>query len=535
MESALLTLDRADGRSLRTGFLRSAQSFPDKPCLVIKGIEHSYAEVENLARRIAGQIVGSLGRRAERVGVFGYRSLTSYAGVLAALCAGATFVPLNPTFPRERTSDMIAQAELDAIIVDAGALEQLSQILSGLDNIPLLLAPETERVEGKAFNFITRDACGAAAPLVDLPPLLPGDIAYLLFTSGSTGRPKGVPVTHGNATAFLDFAASRYGITPEDRFSQTFDQTFDLSIFDLFLAWEKGATVFALQPLDLIAPARFIVRNELTVWFSVPSIPALMRKKNTLQPNLLPSLRVSLFCGEPLPAETAAAWQAAAPGSAVENLYGPTELTIACLYHCWDDSTSPEQCVNGIVPIGRPFDGLGAVVLDDDLHPVAEDESGELAVCGPQTTPGYWRDPAKTAERFVEVSGQSFPAERFYRTGDRVRRLPSGDYVYLGRTDHQIKVLGYRVELGEIEACLLTEPNTVEAVAIGWPIIDGSAEGIVAFVSGSEIDLDRTWQEARQRLPGYMVPKALHVVDAMPLNANGKIDRKALAARLDAG
>jgi acyl-coenzyme A synthetase/AMP-(fatty) acid ligase len=164
---------------------------------------------------------------------------------------------------------------------------------------------------------------------------------------------------------------------------------------------------------------------------------------------------------------------------------------------------------------------------------VPEGESGELVVCGPQTTPGYWRDPAKTAERFVELPDAPFPAERFYRTGDRVRRLPSGDYVYLGRTDHQIKVMGFRVELGEIEACLLSEANTVEAVAVGWPVRDGSAEGIVAFVSGAGVDLDWTRQEARRRLPDYMVPKQIWIIETMPLNPNGKIDRKALAATLE--
>jgi acyl-coenzyme A synthetase/AMP-(fatty) acid ligase len=258
-----------------------------------------------------------------------------------------------------------------------------------------------------------------------------------------------------------------------------------------------------------------------------------MRKKGTLKPDTLPSLRASLFCGEPLPAETAEAWQAAAPQSRVENLYGPTELTIACLWYRWNSAVSPAECVNGIVPIGRPFPGLGAALVDDDLHCVEQGEPGELCVSGPQTTPGYWRDPAKAAERFVELPGQAFPAERFYRTGDRVRRLPSGDYVYLGRTDHQIKVMGFRVELGEIEACLLSEPNTVEAVAIGWPVRDGSAEGIVAFVSGSGIDLDWIRQQARTRLPDYMVPKDIKLVETMPLNVNGKIDRLALAASLE--
>lgn len=532
MHAEPLTIDRVDGRSMRTGFLRSAAERPDSPCLVIKGATHSYSEIERSARTWANAIVSRLGRPAQRIGVFGYRSRVSYAGVLAALFSGATFVPLNPTFPRERTREMIRQAELDAIIVDQTGLGQLAEVLDGLDVAPLLLAPEAENVDAVAGAVVAAAELAGEPRLQDLPPLLPNDIAYLLFTSGSTGRPKGVPVTHANALAFIDFAVAHYGITGSDRFSQTFDQTFDLSIFDLFVAWEKGASVYALQPLDLIAPARFITRNELTVWFSVPSIPALMRKKNTLKPASLGSLRVSLFCGEPLPAETAEAWQGAAPNSVVENLYGPTELTIACLWYRWDTGSSPAACVNGLVPIGRPFPGLGAAVVDDDLRSVEDGGSGELCVSGPQTTPGYWRDREKTAERFVELPGQGYPGERFYRTGDRVRRLPTGDYVYLGRTDHQIKVMGFRVELGEVEACLLSEANTVEAVAIGWPVKDGSAEGIVAFVSGTEVDLDWSRAQARKRLPDYMIPKDIRVVERMPLNANGKIDRKALAESL---
>jgi amino acid adenylation domain-containing protein len=531
--SAELTIDKVDGRSLRTGFLISAQRWPNKACLVVKGTTYSYSEVEAWARCWAGAIVEAIDGRARRVGVFGNRSRTSYVGVLAALFSGGTFVPLNSTFPRERTREMIRQADLDAIIVDAGAVPQLSEVLQGLERVPLLVLPDASAPIGVNAVTLDRPQLAASKPLQQLPPLISNDIAYLLFTSGSTGRPKGVPVAHGNATAFLDFAAAHYNITTEDRFSQTFDQTFDLSIFDLFLAWDAGATVYSLQPLDLIAPARFITKHELTVWFSVPSIPALMRKKNTLKPDTLPTLRVSLFCGEPLPMETAAAWQVAAPNSVVENLYGPTELTIACLWHRWNSSTSPDQCVNGIVPIGRPFRGLGAAVVDDDLRIVDEDDAGELCICGAQTTPGYWRDPGKTAERFVELPGQEFPRERFYRTGDRVRRLRSGEYVYLGRVDHQIKVMGFRVELGEIEACLLGETNTVEAVAVGWPMNHGSAEGIVAFVSGIGIDLDHMRAEVRKRLPDYMIPNDIRVIETMPLNANGKIDRNALASSLE--
>ena len=160
----------------------------------------------------------------------------------------------------------------------------------------------------------------------------------------------------------------------------------------------------------------------------------------------------------------------AAPQSTVENLYGPTELTIACLTHRWDPSASPDLCVNEIVPIGRPFAGLTAVVVDDALRPVAPGEPGELCVSGPQTVPGYWNAPDKTVERFVTLQIDGTQTDRFYRTGDRVRQLPGGEYVYLGRIDHQVKVLGHRVELSEIEAVLSRNSGVTQAVAIGWPV-----------------------------------------------------------------
>jgi amino acid adenylation domain-containing protein len=483
--------------------------------------------------------VNRLDGRASRVGVFAYRSETAYTGVLTALFSGAAYVPLNRTFPPERTRAMCQAADLDAIIVDAASAGQLADVLRGLDRPRLTLLPDEVRLNSAAGAGTQTILCGQdlkrSAALEALPPVSTVEIAYLLFTSGSTGAPKGVGVTHGNVLHFIDVMTERYGIVANDRFSQTFDQTFDLSVFDMFVAWERGACVCVPQPLDLITPVRFTNQRELTVWFSVPSIPALAIKKGFLKPDSLPTLRWSLFCGEPLPRQTAEAWQAAAPKSVLENLYGPTELTIACLLHRWDPERSPGMCVNDVVPIGSPYPGLGAVVVDEQLRPVAHGETGELCVCGPQTAPGYWRDPTKTAERFVELAAPDLAGIWFYRTGDRVRRLDSGDYVYLGRTDHQVKVLGHRVELGEIEAVLLRQAGVVQAVALGWPVEGGSAQGIVAFVNGSKADGARIQQAAREVLPDYMTPRKVFVVDAFPLNANGKVDRIALAAGLDAG
>src|SRR5579862_4722151 len=525
-------LDRADGPSLRTGFLRQAAAQPDAPAIVVRGATSSYGGTEETARRWAQAILDACGARPERVGLFAYRSAVAYTGTLAALFSGATYVPLNPTFPGEKSAAMIAAADLDAVIVDSTCLPQVAK-LGALSQLPLLI-PEADigEIPGMSGRVFGKAELDRLAPLQNLPPLTPDDIAYLLFTSGSTGAPKGVPVTHGNAVYFMEFMSRRYGIAPHDRFSQTFDQTFDLSVFDLFLAWSNGACVYGMTPVELLSPTKYITQNEITVWFSVPSVPAQMGRRGTLLPNSLPTLRWSLFCGEPLTQRSAELWQAAAPNSVLENLYGPTELTIACFLHRWDPQRSPAMCRNSIVPIGRPYDGLAAVLVDERLEPVAEGQLGELCVNGPQTTPGYWRAPEITVERYVELPVGRHAKRRFYRTGDLVAKLPEGEYVFMGRADNQIKVLGHRVELGEIEAVLRAHSGVEHAVAIGWPTVGTTAEGIVAFVSGNVGAIDELLARAKAALPPYIVPRQIYVVSEMPLNANGKIDRRALQEKL---
>jgi acyl-CoA synthetase (AMP-forming)/AMP-acid ligase II len=260
-----------------------------------------------------------------------------------------------------------------------------------------------------------------------------------------------------------------------------------------------------------------------------------MLRRNTLKAGSMPSLRLSLFCGEPLPARSADGWLAAAPNSVIENLYGPTELTIACFLHRWDPAKSPAFCRNGIVPIGRPYDGLIAQLVGEDLKPVPDGEPGELCVAGPQTTPGYWRAPDLTAERFVELPINRHDSRRFYRTGDLAAILPGGEYVFIGRADQQIKVLGHRVELGEVEAALRKHPTVEHAVAFGWPLSAMAAESVIACVSGNGIDTAAIIEGAKASLPPYIVPREIHIIQEMPLNANGKVDRRALKERLLSG
>ncbi len=513
---------------LASGFARNARLAPDRPAVRVAKQTLTYGELDATARRWATALIAGAPRPLERVGIFAYRSATAYAGVLASLYAGAAFVPLNRTFPAARTATMIERADLDAIIVDDSSLPQLAAIIAQLSRVPRILLPTAAASAAPwgAAEVVDRTALATAAQLGELATVSADAPAYLLFTSGSTGHPKGVPITHRNALHFLAANQRRYRLTPEDRVTQMFDQTFDLSIFDLFMAWSAGACVCVPQPLEMLAPVRFIREHAITVWFSVPSIVALLRKKQQLAPGCLPTLRYSLFCGEALPRTLAESWQAAAPGSVLENLYGPTELTIACSAYRWDPLRSPAECVNDVVPIGTLYDGLHGLVLDDALRPVPDGESGELCVAGPQTFPGYFRDARATAENCFVRGGQ-----RYYRTGDRVRRT-AGAFVYLGRIDSQVKIRGYRIELGEVEAALNVNPGVVMSATIAWPIADGVAEGLQAFVVGN---VDGSGLRARlaTALPPYMVPTAIHVLDAMPLNANGKIDRRALVAQLE--
>jgi acyl-CoA synthetase (AMP-forming)/AMP-acid ligase II len=235
---------------------------------------------------------------------------------------------------------------------------------------------------------------------------------------------------------------------------------------------------------------------------------------------------LSLFCGEALPASLAAAWARAAPGSVVDNLYGPTEATIACTVHRFEPADEPEP--SGLVPIGSPLGSTRIRVVDEALREVVPGDAGELAVGGPQVVEGYLDDGAATVRAFVTLPGLG-PA---YLTGDRVRAGPDGELVFLGRLDTQIKVLGHRVELEEIEAVIREEAG-LDAIAVGWPHTETGAAGIVAVVAGRNVDIATLCERLSDRLPDYMLPREVRVLSELPLNANGKRDRRAAAALLE--
>jgi amino acid adenylation domain-containing protein len=531
-----LMRDVVTSRALGSGFLESSDKFPERTALEVGGETFSYRQVREQACSIAITLQTNTPDSAVPLtAVLAHRSFVAFCGILGAIFRGHGYVPLNPYFPVQRTAAMLEHSGCRSIVVGNEAIPALKELLPTTSRSLVVIIPASTNAtdlstEFPGHTFIYGNELRSVSNWRSVEAA-PDEIAYLLFTSGSTGQPKGVPVTHANIRRFLDVVTDRYAINQSDRFSQMFELVFDLSLFDLFAAWENGACVCCPNPGEAQLPAKYIIDSKITVWFSVPSLALSMKRTRMLTPGLYPGLRLSLFCGEALLEDVVEHWTKAAPHTVIENLYGPTEVTLACTAYRWDPERSPNESEHGIVPIGSPFPGVTTIVVDENLAEIAPGEPGELLLSGAQVVPGYWNDPQKTATGFVIPPGRNV---LFYRTGDLVRRPGAGQPLkYLGRIDQQIKIRGNRVELGEIEAALRDAAGVDIAVAIGWPVTPAGADGIVAFLGSRDVALEHVREQIRRRLPAYMVPRQIYPTDNIPLNPNGKVDRKALIERLD--
>ncbi|MEV0610265.1 amino acid adenylation domain-containing protein [Polymorphospora rubra] len=510
-------------RTLYDWFLTSARRHPDNVAIEVAADALTYAELRAATERLSADLVRHLGRPPRRVGLLSSRSLVGYLTYLAALRLGATVVPLNPANPAARNLAITDEAGLDLTVVDDTSGDGLAEYRRQTAVAVLDLTGDGWR------RFLTPDPEATVPPQVERGP---DDFAYIIFTSGTTGRPKGVPATHANVGSFLTEVIRRYRFRPESRVSQTFEMCFDGSILAMFGAWGSGATLCVAQRGDVLTPVRFINGKRLTHWLSVPSLISFAKRLRALAPGSMPTLRLSSFGGEPLTVQQVDDWTAAAPNTAVINCYGPTETTvIVTAYEVPADPAQRVAAVNRSVPIGDIYPHLEYVLLDDDLRP---SDDGELCIRGDQRFPGYL-DPAENAGRFVTFEGvrarvydgtEPLTARHWYRTGDRVRR-ESGELVHQGRIDHQVKVRGNRVELGEIEAALRIHPQVVEAVVITVAGVDGEVDLHAVYTGAPLADDDLTGLVGH--LPPYMRPRGFHHRAEIPLTEVDKVDRKRLA------
>jgi D-alanine--poly(phosphoribitol) ligase subunit 1 len=537
--------------------LDSARRFPDRPALWIDGRTYSYAELTAHAQRLADRLTAIDGAVCATLGE---RSLIAYCAPLACMLAGKIHVPLGTSFPAARMANILDRTRPSILICDENGASQLQDLLTAVDFAIAVLTHEALDADQDAGLDTNRhadldagdgrsssqenvaedglpaaNACAAADPRSGLVED-DGPIAYLLFTSGSTGVPKGVAVGHPALCAYVEAVRARYPELDEhQRCTQFFEPTFDLSMHDLFVTWAVGACLYCVPRSALLLPTDFVNAHRLTVWFSVPSMAATLQRYRLLNADALPSLTLALFCGEALPRPLAGAWMAAAPNARCENLYGPTEATIACMAHRVREADG----ATAVVPIGEAFPAMEIAIVREDGTHCDIDEIGELWLGGAQLALGYWRDPAQTTARFVSARFAGLDASRWYRTGDLATIDSGGVAHFRGRADRQVKLRGYRIELQEVEAhlrAICSRPERPVEVAV-VPISAHAGEppsGIAAFVAGADFDTRAALAAMKLRLPAYMVPSEIRVLDALPLNSNGKIDHPALAERLRA-
>ena len=504
-------------QTLPARFQRGLAVAPDRTALRHGEEVWTYRQLHERALIWAGALAAA---EAKAVGVLATKGPEAYTGILAALYAGATVVPLRPDFPAARLAQMAEAAEADVVIADAGALPVLEQVCGGQGRAALVVGPDEAATPVDGLPFATLKADPAAA-LSEPREVAAEDVAYVLFTSGSTGRPKGVRLTHRGFAHYFSLLDARYDFAPTDVFSQVFDLNFDCSVFDLFCAWGAGAEFTTVPPQSFRALPEFLAERGVTVWFSTPSAIDLVRRTGGLVPGAMPGLRWSFFAGEALTCRDVEDWRRAAPAATVENLYGPTELTVTVSAYRWSDEQTPGIAVNGVVPIGAVHAGHDVLLLDADGNPAAEE--GELCIAGPQMTSGYL-DPADASGRFLERNGLLY-----YRTGDRARRIgdDGADLAYLGRLDSQIQVQGWRIEPAEVEHALRA-CGVQDAVVVGAPTDSGIV--LVAYYTGephSAVDLVRG---LREQLPIGAIPRRFTRIEQFPLSPNRKVDRGALTA-----
>jgi len=501
----------------------------DATAIAWKSDRLSYAALEAASNRIAHLLRGLGCRRGDRVALLLSKSPLAIVSMLGTLKADCAYTPVDLRNPAARVAQILAALEARVL-------------LAGRDAAPLVqalgaLAPELRVawIDGAAPAGAPSHATRPdleLCPAAELPTENgPGDLAHILFTSGSTGVPKGVMITHANVLHFIAWAIEHFGIAPGDRCSGHSPLHFDLSTFDVYGTLTAGGVLHPVPPELNLLPhklAHFIRDAELVQWFSVPSALNQMAKAGAVREGDFASLRRLLWCGEAWHAAGLAHFMRRLPHVRFTNLYGPTETTIAS---SWYDVPSIPSDETRPVPIGRGCAGEELIVLDEQLRPVAPGETGDLYIRGAGLSPGYWRDPAKTAAAFLPSPFSADPQDRIYKTGDLARGSEAGEIVLVGRSDTQIKSRGYRIELGEIEAALHTIEELEESavVAVESPGPEGLAIAC-GYALRESAALEPADLRARlgERVPAYMLPSRWRRFGRLPLNANGKVDRKAL-------
>jgi amino acid adenylation domain-containing protein len=500
-------------RAIHELFAEQAAAHPAAVAVVFADRQITYGELDGRADKLARYLRARGVGPETRVGLCVERSVEMLVGLLGILKAGGVYVPLDPDYPSERLRFIIADTSARLVLTQrhlAAALPQQSAEVVCLDSD---WTPGT--TESGAW----------------VPPSVSGDnLAYIIYTSGSTGVPKGVGVAHRSVIRLVR-ATNYAAFGPGEVCLQFAPLSFDASTFEIWGALLNGGRLVVMPPgaNALEEVAQSISRHRITTLWLTAGLFHLLVDRHVAA---LGGLRQLLAGGDVLSVPHVRKFLRAAPHCTLVNGYGPTEnTTFTCCYRMTADTE-----INNSVPIGRPVSNTEVYVVDGNLEPVAEGIAGELLVGGDGLARGYYNRPELTAERFIPHPFSTEPGARLYRTGDLVRHLPDGHIEFLGRIDQQVKVRGFRIEPGEIEAALLSHKQ-VRAAAVIAEAENGTGKRLIAYVvaEGDAANGRELRRYLKERLPDYMIPAAFVALAGLPLTPNGKIDRRALPAPAPSG
>ena len=499
-----------------------ANACPHKVAIEDGALGITYGQLNSMANGLCGHLVGLGVRPGDRVGIYLPKSIDAVAAMHGIMKAGAAYVPVDPAAPPSRNAFIHHDCSVRVALVHARYESGYRLAFAEMGHLPaLLIVPEAAERSGLETLYNLGVQHNGAVETA------PDDLAYILYTSGSTGKPKGVMLTHRNATSFVDWCSETFAPEVSDRCSSHAPFHFDLSILDIYLAFKHGCTLVLIpdglgkEPAGL---ASFIAEKQISIWYSAPSILAMLAQFGRLQQYDFSELRLVLFAGEVFPVKHLRALKQLVPHPDYYNLYGPTETNVCTFFKIPqvvpDDRDSP-------YPIGQPCSHLEAKVVDEQDVTVVRGAEGELVVRGPGVTQGYWNLPERNEQAFL-IDGTG--GQGWYRTGDIVKEDPPDGYIYLGRRDRMIKKRGYRIELGEIEACLYGHPDIKEAGTVSHTDSDGELKvtAFITSVGGSKLSVISLKQYCARRLPLYMVPDLFHQRPALPRTSTDKVDYQQL-------
>lgn len=524
--------------NLKEALLEAFNQYKNKIAIKTSNEDISYNELYKRSISIADFISKN---KYKKVAILGYRSVNVYAVILAAIFANQTYVPLNPRFPEKRTIEMILDSDVDAIIVCKECAAYLKKLLKEAKIDKELIIEDSDKFCEQDFSKessynITRLSFTASnkteigeSSKIDFDENKP---IYVIYTSGTTGKAKGVIVSYFHFFSYIEKILNYYNFNENDVFSQMSEITFDLSLQDLCSSILSGGTLIPIPKEYLFCPAPIISKFKITVFHAVPYVISMLKKMEMLDPELMNSIRISIFVGEPLWYEQVIDWIKSCPNSVVYNTYGPTETTVIIMhYKVYDPNIMTIDSLKdleGVVPLGTTFPRAKAGIFNDYNVELAKNEIGQIYLAGDQVGLGYLNSKEKTNEAFLNLDGTLW-----YKTGDNGYVDDNGNFIFKGRRDDQVKINGFRVDLLEIDEKLRLASKR-RAMSIPLRNELNQITNLVAAVEGDEDNKikDAIVSTLKNYLPFYMQVHDIVFIKEFPVNYNGKLDRKALTQQV---